>query len=164
MVKKESEEEVFYIGIKDPIGMRRAILESSKDIVQYLQRAERFKAVRAEKTEQILKLKGISKELQSLMRKLKIVFPKTKLRLSLYERQQKIKKEEETEKRKKTEKKKEKVKGKEAKKEKPKVEGEKVAKVEKEEEATEEEKKGMTELEKLESELGEIESRLGKLS
>jgi len=153
MEKKEGKEEAFYVGINDPIEIRRSILESSKDIVQYLQRAERFKAIRAEKTEQLDKLKVLSKEIQSLMRKLRSGLPKTKLRISLYEREQKIKREA-AEKRKKDVKKK-------SKKEKP--EAEAPPKIEKKP-MPEEKKEGATELEKLESELGKIESRLGNMS
>jgi len=150
--KEKDEEEAFYVGIKDPIEIRRSILESSKDIVQYLQRAERFKAVRAEKEEHLFKLKEMSKEISSLMRKLRSSLPKTKLRISLYEREQKIKQEEAAEKAKKTEKK-----AVAKSKEKPKT----AAKIK---EKPVPEKEDTTELEKLESELGEIESRLGRLS
>ena len=89
MPEKKGEEETFYVGIKDPIEIRRSILESSKDIVQYLQRAERFKAIRAEKAEQLAKLKETVRELQSLVRKIRAALPRTKLRTSLYERKEK---------------------------------------------------------------------------
>jgi hypothetical protein len=143
---KEAEEEAFYVGIKDPIEIRRSILESSKDIVQFLQRAERFKAVRAEKAEQFAKLKEISKEIQGMIRKLRTALPKTKIRISLYERKEKIKEEAE-------------------KKKKGKIKEEKAApaKVKKKEAPPEEKKEEASELEKLESELGEIESRLSRL-
>jgi hypothetical protein len=154
MAKKEGEEEAFYVGIKDPIGMRRSILESSKDIVQYLQRAERFKAVRAEKTEQILKLKELSKDIGKLIRKIRSSLPKTKMRISLYEREQRIKREEAAENKKKAAKKK----AKEGSKKKAEVPQKK------EIIPPEEKKQGLSELEKLESELGEIESRLGRMS
>ena len=52
MPKEKEEDQVFFVGIKDPIEIRRSILESSKEMLQYLQRAERFKEVRKEKEEQ----------------------------------------------------------------------------------------------------------------
>ena len=79
-VKKEEKEEVFYVGMKDPIEVRRSILESSKEMVQYLQRAERFKKVRAKKAEQLARLRAIMKDISLLARKLKSALPKTKLR------------------------------------------------------------------------------------
>lgn len=145
--KPEEKEEVFYVGVKDPIEIRRSILESSKEMVQYLQRAERFKKVRAEKSEQIAKLKETTHEITKLVRKLKAALPKTKLRARLHKHEEEIRK---------------KVIVKELKevKEEAKVKKKKVPVKEEEEEK----KKPMTELEKLETELGEIESRLTKLA
>lgn len=133
--KQEEKEEVFYVGVKDPIEIRRSLLESSKEIVQYLQRAERFKATRTEKAEQIAKLKQTMREITSLTRKLKTALPKTQIRARLHKHEEKILKEEVKE-----------------------VEKEAVEKEEVKEKPAE-----MTELEKLESELGEIESRLTKM-
>ena len=79
MPKKEIEEP-FYVGVKDPAEIRRTVLESTKDIVQHLQRSERFKAVRKEKLEQIDKLKSLIKEITKNVNKLKSILPKTKLR------------------------------------------------------------------------------------
>jgi len=149
MPKKEKEkEESFYVGIKDPIEMRRSILESSKELVEYMQRSERFKSIRAEKTEHIEKLKSTIKELKKLVKKAKVALPKTKLRTMLHEREKRLKMEQSA--KEKAELKKTKIKA--AVKEEKKI----VEKVE--------EKKEMTELEKLESELSEIEGRLSRLN
>ena len=139
--KQEEKEEVFYVGVKDPIEIRRSLLESSKEIVQYLQRAERFKATRTEKAEQIAKLKQTMREITSLTRKLKTALPKTQIRARLHKHEEEVLKEELIEK------------NIEAAKEKDKVE----------EEEIKEKPAGMSELEKLETELGEIESRLTKM-
>ncbi len=137
--KQEEKEEVYYVGIKDPIEIRRSLLESSKEIVQYLQRAERFKATRTEKAEQIARLKAIMHEITSLVRKVKTALPKTKIRARMHKHEEKVLKEELIEKEM------------EISKEKGKI-------------ITPEEKpKAMSEIEKLESELGEIESRLTKM-
>ncbi len=50
---------IFYVGIKNPIDVRKNLLESSKYIIKNLQRHERFKAIRGEKIGQIMKLKEI---------------------------------------------------------------------------------------------------------
>ncbi|MBW2996513.1 hypothetical protein KY332_04405 [Candidatus Woesearchaeota archaeon] len=131
---KEKEEQVFYVGIKDPLEIRRSMLESSKELLQYLQRFEKFKAVRKEKAEQTAKLKGVMKEITTLVKQLKSNLPKTGLRAAKHKEKPKPKK----------------VTVAAPKKEAPKVEVEKP--------------KEMTELEKLESELSEIEGRLTGLS
>jgi hypothetical protein len=79
---KEVKQEPFYVGIKDPTELRRTLLESTRDIVQHLQKSERFKAVRKEKLEEIAKLKSLIKEITKNINKLKQVLPKTKLRAS----------------------------------------------------------------------------------
>ena len=135
MSKEKEEDSVFYVGIKDPIEIRRSILESSKEMLHYLQRAEKFKHVRKEKAVQIAKLKEDMKEITKLTRKLKSLLPKSGLRAAKPKPKPKPQK---------------KAKKKaEAKKEAPPVEVEKP--------------KETSELEKLETELGEIEGRLTKL-
>ena len=139
MSKKEEkkEEEVFYVGIRDPAEIRRSILESSKEMLQYLQRFEKFKEVRSEKESMIVQLKEDIKNIQNLVRKLKQGLPKSGVRAKTHKVSKKKAK---------------------AKKEKP-------AKVVVEEEPVVEEKpKEMTELEKLEGELEDIEGRLTKLA
>ncbi len=136
MKREKEEESVFYVGIKDPIELRRSILESSKEMLQYLQRAERFKDVRKEKTEKIAELRETMKEIKSLSKKLKVLLPKTGLRAKSPPKATPKKKGK-------------KVKAKKAAPKEVPVEVEKP--------------KEMNELEKLESELGEIEGRLTKL-
>ena len=144
MPEKKEDDEVFYIGIKDPIEIRRSLLESSKETVQYLQRFERFKQVRAEKTNEIKKLKEMMHDIHVLVKKLKSALPKTKLRAKLHRHEEEVEAVAVKNVVKKTAKKK---------------------KAKKVEEVIEEEepKKPATELEKLEEELGEIEGRLTKL-
>ena len=77
---KETAEEPFYVGIDDPSEIRRTILESTRDVVQHLQRAERFIGVRKEKLEQINRLKALIKEITKQVNRLKSILPKTKLR------------------------------------------------------------------------------------
>jgi len=131
MPKTKEEEQVFYVGVKDPVELRRTILESSKELVEYLQRAERFKKLRQEKADQIEKLKTIMAKITSLTRKLKTLLPKTKLRAQLHKHEKKVMKKAAAEKRAKSK-----------------------------QEVPKEVKRPATELEKLESELNEIESRL----
>ena len=151
---KKKESQVFYAGIQDPIEIRKSLLESSKEMLQMLQRHEKFKEVRREKHDNIVLLKSDIKEIQKLFVKLKTSLPLTHLRIMLKqerERNAKIKAQ--------------KVKN-QAKKDKKKGKKAIVAKVK----AVKDEvvkspmtKRELSELEKLESELSEIESKLGSL-
>jgi 16S rRNA C967 or C1407 C5-methylase (RsmB/RsmF family) len=142
--QKGAEEDVFYVGVNEPVEIRRNVLEASKDIIQYLQRFERFKQVRAEKQEEIQKLKEMTHEIRVMVRKLKTALPKTKLRAILHKHEEEIMMS--TEKETKPAKKKSVKKAVEA------IPQERVS------------ERKVTELEKLESELGEIESRLTRLA
>ena len=74
-------DDIFYVHLSEPIEIRKSILEGSKQLVQLLQRYEKIKTMRVQKTEQISKLKKIFQEITVLMNKLKQELPKTKLRI-----------------------------------------------------------------------------------
>ena len=78
-MKKESEN-IFFVGIKEPEEARRDILESLKDIVENLQRFEKFKETRKDKIEHISKLGKIIKDINKHFSSLKSSFPEAKLR------------------------------------------------------------------------------------
>ena len=77
---KEQPHSVFFVEITDPEGLRRNILEVIKDIIQNLQRFERFKSMRREKTESIKKLKSNIDEMHKLFLDLRHSLPETKIR------------------------------------------------------------------------------------
>ncbi len=156
MPEKKEKQDIFYVGVTDPIEIRRSILESSKEMVQYLQRYEKFKKVRQEKAEGIAKLRETVRELHSLVRKLKASMPKTELRAKLHKHEEELKALENL---------KEKQIRKAEKEEASKlVKKAKKAKKEKEAAPAEQPRPALSELEKLEAELGEIEGRLTKLA
>ncbi len=142
---EKKETDVFFVGIKDPIEIRRSILESLKGTVEDLQRFERFKAVREEKANTAAALKGQVKEIQKLINKLKSELPKGDLRIKLGLEHAAVEEE--------------KAKKEAAKKDKKKKKAKKVVKKE-----VKVKPKELSELEKLESELSNIESALGKIS
>jgi len=76
----DKETDVFYIGVKEPSSIRRTLLESSKTIVEGLQRYENFKMIREQKEAEILMFKEDIREINKLMTKLKAFLPKTKLK------------------------------------------------------------------------------------
>ncbi|MBW3003060.1 hypothetical protein KY328_00785 [Candidatus Woesearchaeota archaeon] len=140
MAKAEKKDQIFFIGIRDPIEIRRSLLESSKDIVHSLQRFERFKEVRKEKLEALQEVRKTMSHVKKLMADLKKALPETDLRVELgkEEQRRKLKKA-----------------AKETKKEvkvaKPMPIKERIS------------PKEMNELEKLESELSAIEGKLSRL-
>ncbi|RMF07030.1 hypothetical protein D6764_00760 [Candidatus Woesearchaeota archaeon] len=69
-----------YIGISDPVELRREILESSRSILRLLQRYERFKAIRQDKEELFSRLKTLTKEITELDSRLKGLLPKRMLK------------------------------------------------------------------------------------
>jgi hypothetical protein len=73
-------QEDFFVGIYDPVDVRRAILESSKEIISSLQSYEKLEKLRYEKLANINKMKTIMKELDLLITKLKTKLPKSYLR------------------------------------------------------------------------------------
>lgn len=73
-------EDIFYVGIKNPLELRKNLLENSKNIIKNLQRHEHFKAIREEKIEQIMKLKSVMNDIKKLNIRLKAELPKTELR------------------------------------------------------------------------------------
>lgn len=166
--KKKEKKEVFYVGVQDPVEVRRTVLETSKDMVEFLQKHEKLKAVRDEKTEAIRHLREDVRQLKTLINKLRRALPKTKLRVQIHKEHEVFTCEEcgqEFETKKKLQSHKKKHQKKTAKKTKPK----KTAKKEKPKETPAPapqppKKKGPeTEIEKLESELADIEGKLGKL-
>lgn len=78
--KKSKKEELFYVGVKNPVELRRVILESSKEMVQYMQRAEKFKKTRAEKEEEFAKLKKTMNSVSSMVSKLRTYLPKADIK------------------------------------------------------------------------------------
>lgn len=80
MARVKSQKGVFYVGIRDPISLRRNILECVKDVVQSEQRFERYKQLRLAKIEETVKLKCLIREINMLVSKLKDQLPDTMLR------------------------------------------------------------------------------------
>ncbi|MCP3683024.1 MAG: hypothetical protein GY861_10065 [bacterium] len=69
------EEEQFYIGLTDPNTVRRSLLESSKSIVQSLQRYEKVRDIRKQKESEIENFKAIVKDLMKTIAELKADMP-----------------------------------------------------------------------------------------
>ena len=74
-------EEDFFVQIREATDVRKAILHTSKQIIDVLKRYEKLKKLRIEKVEQIMKLRLLNKEIKLLSTKLKKEFPETKIRV-----------------------------------------------------------------------------------
>jgi hypothetical protein len=149
-VGEKKDDDIFFVGIKDPVEIRRSVLESLKGIVEDLQRFERFRAVREEKVNAVRVLKVQVRDLHRMTNKLRTEVPKSDLRVKLGSEHAAIEVE----------------KAKVSKKEKKKATAKKVSADVKEEQKQPEVKlkpKELSELEKLEAELSSIESKLGKI-
>lgn len=72
--------EVYYMGIPNPVEIRKNILESARDMVQFLQMFEKFRIIREEKKQASALLKKHVRELTTLTNKIKTMLPKTSLR------------------------------------------------------------------------------------
>lgn len=137
--EKEAKKEVLYVGVQTPIEMRRTILESTRDVVEMLQKFEKFRAVREEKIATVNQLKEEVKEITKLVNKLKNELPKVDVRVRLHKEQEMVEGEKKA--------------AKQAMKPKKNVAVKKEAPKTKE----------LSDLEKLEAELSAIEGKLGKV-
>jgi len=70
----------FYVGVKEPVSLRRNLLESSKGIVQNLKDYEKLKLIREEKYKKILEFRDKINEILTLLSGLKEHLPKHGLR------------------------------------------------------------------------------------
>ena len=81
MVKAGTEKEgLFFVEVRDPNNVKRNIFESLRDIVQSLQKFERFKQLRNQKVDSIDKLRKDLREINKLVSDLKIKLPEARLR------------------------------------------------------------------------------------
>ncbi|MBW3019758.1 hypothetical protein KY334_00540 [Candidatus Woesearchaeota archaeon] len=68
-----------YVGISNPVEIRRNILETSKEVINNLRVFEEIKEIRIEKFSLIEEYNAEVEELKKLMIKLKRIFPTTKI-------------------------------------------------------------------------------------
>ena len=69
------ENELFFVGIRDPIELRKELLTSSKNLIDSLKRYEAYKDVKEEKLRHIMELKHVFDELLVLNKKLRNKLP-----------------------------------------------------------------------------------------
>jgi len=69
------EDELFFVGIRDPIELRKELLTSSKNLIDSLKRYEAYKDVKEEKLRHIMELKRVFDELLVLNKKVRNKMP-----------------------------------------------------------------------------------------
>ncbi len=70
----------FFVGIYEPLDVRRNLLESSKDVVKSLQAYDKLTEIRKSKLRYYEQMRGIMDELNFLVSKLKTKLPESHLR------------------------------------------------------------------------------------
>jgi len=74
----------FYVGVKEPVSLRRNLLESSKGIVQGLKDYEKLKLIREKRHEKILEFRDKINEILTFLSGLKEYLPKHELKEDVY--------------------------------------------------------------------------------
>jgi 23S rRNA-/tRNA-specific pseudouridylate synthase len=77
------EPEDFFVGVYDPVDVRRNVLESSKEIIKSLQTYDSLKKTRVTKLELYNQMNRIMKELDLLVGKMQKKLPKSHLRKAI---------------------------------------------------------------------------------
>ena len=80
MKPEQQDVEMYSVELRDPVEVRRHILESLKSILEILQGFEKFKQIKHEKIEKIQKLRVLLKDANKVMGALKLKLPQTNLR------------------------------------------------------------------------------------
>ena len=78
--KSSSKKDPYFIGLGDPVELRKNILEPTREVIQFLQSYEEFKKVKEEKTYTIGLLKDDLKEIKMYVNKLRRLLPRSKIK------------------------------------------------------------------------------------
>lgn len=78
--KPQAKPEPYFIGIGDPVELRKQILEPTREVIQFLQSYEQFQKTKEEKAHVILQLQDDLKAIKTGVNKLKRLLPKSKLK------------------------------------------------------------------------------------
>ncbi|MCX8147242.1 MAG: hypothetical protein N3D84_02130 [Candidatus Woesearchaeota archaeon] len=88
-----AKEAIFYMKIENPVDLRRALLESLRDVLRALQKFEDLKKIRAEKAKEIAVLNNCMKEINLMIGKVKSHLPPVPVKIQLKEIKPKKKEE-----------------------------------------------------------------------
>ena len=72
--------ETFFMHIPEPLIVRRAVLESSRETIRFMQQYEQIKSIRTLKAKKILELRRELKEVSRMVQELKAKMPEVAMR------------------------------------------------------------------------------------
>ena len=72
---KKAKQESFFVGLNDPIGMRRSLLETSKELIEAMKKYEGFKAKREEKLKNMEELGKVIRSASRMVSRIKGSLP-----------------------------------------------------------------------------------------
>jgi hypothetical protein len=75
-----ADEEPLYVGLVDPVDLRKDILNSSRIIISSLRKYEAFQQLRTEKEKKIIELRKSLREINILVKRIKQMMPKSALK------------------------------------------------------------------------------------
>ena len=75
--------QVFFVGIQNTKDLKRAVIESTRDTIVFLQKFEKFLRVRKEKNDAVEDLKKRVKEVTSMTNQLKKILPESEIHRKL---------------------------------------------------------------------------------
>jgi len=81
VVSKKKVETPYFIGLNDPIEIRKNLLEPTREVIQFLQSYEQFKKIKEEKTQTILQLKEDFRLIKASINALRRQLPRGKIKL-----------------------------------------------------------------------------------
>ena len=73
--------ELLFVKLKNPVELRRGVLETARDVIELLQRYEKFKNIKEERTQRTNELATTIREINKLFNKMKSKLPKTQIRI-----------------------------------------------------------------------------------
>ena len=74
------DEEPLYVGVYDPINLRKDVLNSSKTVLSALQKYEKLISIKEEKAGLMVDLARTIRDIQSLNKRLRQMMPKTRVK------------------------------------------------------------------------------------
>lgn len=70
-----ADENLFYVGVKNPAELRRNLLEASKDVLELMRRYDYIMELKQKRLQKMNQLKDISRDITKLCNKLKLTLP-----------------------------------------------------------------------------------------
>lgn len=70
-----ADENIFYVGVKNPVELRRSLLEASKDVLELMKRYDHIMELKQKRLQKVNQLKDISRDITKQCSKLRLALP-----------------------------------------------------------------------------------------